>query len=589
MTKALRKSLAVGGLWLFGCGGTTPTPDPLTGDLDGIKGTKDTLTAVYAESIRHSPSLAVLAGDRTVDAELDQLTADEFTKYYARMAKLAEKMKALDAKTFSAEEQLSYDMALTTVNDAAARKIAKTELWEASNLNDAVDLISYFPSAQTLTTQADVDAYVARCQKIPTYLTQRLANLKAGADQGLTSSKPVLEAMLGNVTGYYGLKAADGSPWAAPSFADSVSMADQMKWTTQITTVVDQTLVPAFAAFVAGVQKDVLPKARTTFGYGAMGQNGKDFYQSQIAFHTGGTQTADALHQLGLTRVAELEAKLKEQLMAVGINEPTLVAGLEKAKALPESMPANAADLKTFVDGFVEQLRADAWSKQVFGVASPAKPTINYPDTSGTPFYVAGTSTITVPLKSATLVSSPSVLAHEYTHYLQDLVTKSTMPVSKYQPLFGSYVLAEGAAHYAETLALGSSLYTRPTARETALVKLNAYSDLMLRAVRLVVDTGIHSKDWSRQQALDYLTSHVIMGADQAAFEIDRYASWPGQALAYRVGMENIKAEHDRAATAIGAGFNEGAFNTMVLSLSGATSRLLTQRTDAMIAGANKQ
>lgn len=574
---------AVVGLALA-CGGGSAAPDPLTQDLEALKTAPEILQAVFAEGIRHWPVYAVSVGDRTVDAELDDLSEAEMTKFYARMAKLEQKLATLDVAKLSADEQLSHDLALTTVKDAAARKLAKTELWEVSNLVDPIDNVAYSVAAQSIGTQAQLDALLARYAKIPAFLTQRLANLEKGAAENLVASKPVLEALIANADTWYGLPAADGNPFAGVVFASGVGAADQSAWQTKVNGVVDMTLAPAFKQFAEGLKTKVLPKAREGYGAGALGEQGAAYYASQIAFHTGSTQSPDELHQLGLGRVAELTVELKKQLVAVGIDEANLVDGLKKAGELPESMPAAEADLKAFVTAFDAQLRADAWSKNVWGLGAPAAPSYAYPNTSGTPYYVLGTASITVPLKSATLVSTPSVLAHEFTHYLQDLASQGAMPVSKYQPIFGSYVLSEGTAHYAETVALRTALYERPTPRETALVKFSAYSDLMLRAVRLVVDTGIHAKGWTRQQAVDYLRSHVLMSDAQVEFEVDRYASWPAQALAYRLGMERIAAQHDRAKQQLGAQFDEGAFHKLVLTLSGASTRLLEQRTDAFIA-----
>jgi uncharacterized protein (DUF885 family) len=274
-------------------------------------------------------------------------------------------------------------------------------------------------------------------------------------------------------------------------------------------------------------------------------------------------------------------------LASLGINESTLSAGLAKISALPQSQPATLAQASAHASEFLAKLYADAWSADVWGMPHPPPMNVHIIDGTGSAFYLAGTSTMTLPAGHEPLYSYDATLTHEYTHYLQDLVSRESSgeaPVSQFLPLFGSYVLSEGGAHFAEVQGYASALYNYPDSTITALTRLSALQGLMLRAVRLVVDTGIHLQLLTRDEAIAYMKARLNRSPAFFESEVDRYESWPAQALSYRIGAEAIVTEQQRAQAALGSRFSAPAFDKMVLSLSGATGQLLTLRTDAFIA-----
>jgi hypothetical protein len=284
--------------------------------------------------------------------------------------------------------------------------------------------------------------------------------------------------------------------------------------------------------------------------------------------------------------VAEIEAQMTANLDAIGIHEPTLSAGLTHLLQLPESAPATVDQATARSAEVLGKLDSASWSGAMWGTPNPPPVTIDVIEQVGSPFYVTGASTMVIPVGSARQYELDSMVTHEYTHYLQDLVANQPSaepPVSPYLPVFGSGVLIEGVAHYAEVVALGSTLYDYPDARTTALTKLAGLNGRMLRAVRLVVDTGIHIKGWTHDQVVTYMADHLIGTPAFFSFEADRYASWPGQALGYRLGVEAMLTEQSRAAAALGPRFSAAAFNWMALGLAGASAQLLHQATDELI------
>jgi uncharacterized protein (DUF885 family) len=199
---------------------------------------------------------------------------------------------------------------------------------------------------------------------------------------------------------------------------------------------------------------------------------------------------------------------------------------------------------------------------------------------------------LNIRLSSTPLYALDGVVVHEFTHHLQDVVGQEVAgeAVSPLELHFGlaamsSAALSEGAALYSERVALARDFYRDGDTRMTALRRLNAASWLMLRAVRLVVDTGIHSKGWTRDEVIAYMKQRVLNSDAFIEWEADRYASWPAQALAYMVGSEAIATERARAEAALGGAFDPRAFHRMVLELNGTSPGALRVSVDRLIAG----
>lgn len=554
--------------------------------IDAYESPRETLQEVFLELVRHGPTSAVFAGDRTYDAELDDIGPEALERHYTRMHELGEELGRLDPDLLGPSERFALDVASNVVSFRLGQERAQADLWEVSGIADLADGLSLLPSVQVLRSTSDLDNLISRYQKFPRLFQQRRENLEAGAAQGLVASRPIVERAIGNLRNFTALSSADGSPFAQIVIADGVSEADRLAWTTSVNEIVDATVSPALLGYADYLETKLLPDARTTFGYGAMGQLGADYYLSHVDFQTNTTLTPQQIHELGVTRVAELDAQLRQQLAVLDIDEPVLSAGLAELAQLPESQPGALAEIQTYVADVNDALLATEWAGAVWGVEKPTAPMYDFRDAFGSPFYIVGSSTITFPTRGVASYFYDSILTHEVAHYFQDVVrleTSAEDPVSPFLPLFGSTVIAEGAAHYAEVLALDSSLYEKDSARQTALVRIGALNLLMLRAVRLVVDTGIHAMGWERDQAVSYMKERVAISEPGIEFEVDRYASLPGQALAYRLGMEVIAAERARAEGALGPAFSPKEYNRMVLGLTGGSGKLLQSAVDSFI------
>ncbi|MBP9112910.1 MAG: DUF885 domain-containing protein [Polyangiaceae bacterium] len=558
-------------------------------DESSLKGeaAKQIVEDVFAELTRHKPTFAVFGtdGDRSHDREMDPISPSEFSRFYTRMRQLGKQLAKIDPAKLDASYQLAYDIATLAVKDAESREVSQYETWEMSILYDEGDDLPYYSSVGPIRNRADFDNLLARYKQLTGYFDQKIANYKRGLANNRVAPKAIVTRVIEKNKGLYSAAGEQSAMVSNLTFAEGVSSANQTAWKAEMAKLVDSTINVAGMKWVTFLETMLLPQARTkTFGVGTLDVGAK-LYAGQVLFNTGESRTPEALHTLGLSRVAELEQNMQKELRNLGIQEITLAKGLEKAKALPASQPGSAADIKTRVEqNLMPKLTAKGWAENLWGVAKPAPVKFEYPEREGSAVFLLGVNAIRVPVKGVSLPSIDSVLVHEYTHHLQGLVASASKPVSPVQQFFGSSAMAEGGGLFSEVVALEQNLYGSDNTPAASLTRLNAYSNLMLRAVRLVVDTGIHAKDWSRQKAIDYMRVRLTMGEEAVAYEVDRYASVPAQALSYRVGLEAILSSRDRAQKALGSKYNPAAFANMVLGTSGASAAVLPRKTDALIA-----
>lgn len=551
-------------------------------DLEKLTGAKEILDAVAAEGVRHWPTVAVYMGDRSRDAELEDFGDEETERFLERVRILERKMKTIDPSTLSGNDVAAYDTATSLLYDVEASVEAKTDLWYLS-VWDFAENISYITSVQILRNEQDADNLAARYAQLERALSQREELLRRGAREGLVASKPIVERVAKKLAESFCISAADGSPYAQVQFAEGVSDADKAAWQAKIDHVVDTSVVPAVKRYVAFLERELLPKARTSFGYGGLGRLGLDYYETQIVVQTGTTMTSKQVYDLGLRRVAEIETQMKAELDALGIPDGTLSQRLEAVRARPDAQPLTAEETKARGSALIAKLARDAES--TWGIPNLPPADIEVLPGSESGYYAYGSNTVT--LFTLPFYSNTATITHELTHYMQDVVTRDTEAASPFVKYFGSTALTEGGAHYAEALALEKGLYDTTTT-EGHLEKLGALSDLMMRAVRLVVDPGIHAMGWERTRAIQYMRDHVLLDDESIAFEVDRYASYAGQALSYRIGMEAILTERARAQRELGPAFSEAKFHRMVLEATGVSPRVLTRKVDELIAASRR-
>jgi uncharacterized protein (DUF885 family) len=431
--------------------------------------------------------------------------------------------------------------------------------------------------------------YIAKLDDVPRYFDQQIGNMRTGLKRGFTVPRAVLDGRDVSISSYADVKSPEDSDFYEPfkHLPASIPADEQARLRVDAARAIREHVIPAYAKLLTFFHDEYVPHARTTLAAEAM-PDGKAWYRQQIKEYTTLDLDPEEIHRIGLKEVARIDADMQATMKETGFKGdfPAFLQFLRTdpqfyAKT-PEELLMRAAWIAKQVDGKIGQF-VGTLPRGRFGI-EPVPAAI-------APFWTAGRGGAhtywvnTYDLPSRPLYNLPALTLHESSpgHALQGELAEE----QKDQPKFRSenYISAygEGWALYCEKLGKEMGIYRTP------------YEDFgrqtyeMWRAARLVIDTGIHHKGWTRQQAIDYLASHAALSRHEVETEVDRYISWPGQALSYKLGELKIVELRERAEKELGSKFDLRAFHDAVLSEGSVPLPVLEQRIDAFIADAKKQ
>ena len=443
-------------------------------------------------------------------------------------------------------------------------------------------------SRGTFVRERDYRNYLLMLRSIPRYFDQNIANMRAGSKRGFTPPRITLSGRDIGVAQVVEAGAGEASPFYTPfkTMPAIIPAATQAALQAEALAVLRDAVVPAHRTLLAFLRDDYIPHART--GLAAYGlPDGRAYYQSKIDEFTTETRTADDIHAIGLAEIARIRMRMQTVMIETGF-KGDLSAFLTFLRSdpqfyvrTPQELLDRAAWIAKSFDGKVSQ-----W----FGRLPRARFAIKPVPADLAPFYTAGRGgpgiylVNTYALPTRPLYSLPALTLHESApgHAFQ-------MPLAaenKDLPAFrrGTYlsVYGEGWALYCEALGEEMGMYQTPY----ELFGMLSYQ--AWRASRLVVDTGIHAKGWSREQAQRYLHDNTALSDHEIETEVDRYIAWPGQALSYYMGQLAIQRARARAEKALGSKFDIRAFHDAVLALGSVPVGEIERRTDQLIADGGK-
>ena len=433
-------------------------------------------------------------------------------------------------------------------------------------------------------TVQDYRNFIAQMQTWPGYFEQSEANMRAGLARGFTPPKVTLMGREASVAVIAQAASPTDTIFYQPfkTLPASLSAAEQEALRAQAISVIRDQVIPAHVKLLAFLKDDYLPKATETLAAESL-PNGKAYYQAKILDYTTLELTPDQIHKIGLEQVDLILAQMQAVMGETGFqgDMPAFLAFLRKDPRFyvttPQALLDRAAWIAKQFDG-----RAKRW----FGRLPRSRFAITPVPDEIAPYYTAGRGgpgvylLNTYDLPSRPLYALTALTLHESApgHAFQVPLASE----NRDQPAFRrqTYISAfgEGWALYCEKLGLEMGMY------ETPYDRFGMLSYQMWRAARLVVDTGIHAKGWTRDQARAYLLSHTALSEREVNTEVDRYTSWPGQALAYYLGQMAIEKCRAKAEAALGSRFNIRAFHDTVLSLGSVPLPVLTDRIDQFIA-----
>ena len=446
-----------------------------------------------------------------------------------------------------------------------------------------------FMARRPMKTVADYEAYIGRLNDVPRHFGQQIDNMRAGLARGFSVPRAVLDGREVSISNVANVKDATTSVYYTPfkQLPASIPAAEQQRLRTEAAAAIQNSVVPAFAGLLTFFREEYVPQARTTLAAEAM-PNGADFYRQQIREYTTLDLTPDEIHQIGLDDVARIQAQMDEIIRQVGFKAP---AG---EKVFPAFLHFLRTDPQFYATTPQALLERAAWiSKRVDGVIGKYIGTlprgrftiIPVPDDIA-PFWTAGRGgngtywLNTYNLPSRPLYNLPALTLHESSpgHALQGALAEEQAQ----QPDFRrkNYISAygEGWGLYTEKLGKEMGIY------ETPYEDFGRLTYEMWRAARLVIDTGLHHKGWTRDQALAYLRDRTALSEHEITTEVDRYISWPGQALSYKLGeiaIVKLRAEAERE---LGNQFDIKAFHDTILRQGSVPLPVLEQQVRAFIA-----
>jgi uncharacterized protein (DUF885 family) len=449
------------------------------------------------------------------------------------------------------------------------------------------------PSEMPFRTRVDYERYLARLKDWPRYVSEQIANMRAGLARGMTQPKVILDGFDDGIASHVVDDPGD-SIFFAPleEFPVTIADTDRERLASQARAVIEESVVPGYRAFLDFMREEYIPGARRTLGAYAL-PDGRDYYAFKIRHFTTLDLSADEIHDIGLDEVARIRGEMQAIIDATGFDGSFddfltfLRSDPRFYPATPEALLKQAAYIAKTMDGKLPTLfrklprtpytvapvpdhmapkyTAGRYVPPAAGSTQPGYYWVNTYDLASRPFY-----TLTA------LTLHEAVPGHHLQWALA--IEQDTQPDFRQYDYISAY--GEGWGLYSEWLGVETGMYQDPYDNFGRLT----YE--MWRACRLVVDTGLHSRGWTRDQAMDYLADNTALSLHEITTETDRYISWPGQALAYKLGEIKIKELRRRAEEKLAEDFDLRDFHDTLLASGSVTLPLLEQLIDDYIAEA---
>ncbi len=524
--------------------------------------------------------------EEAADAGNDHLPAVDAASQRQRLAYWDEVLRELDAiapKDLSADNRINLAVYRPQVENLAAEvRFRSYEMPFNSDSQFWSDLA--FMARRPLKDARAARNYIARLDDVPRYFQENVANMRAGIARGFSVPRAVLDGRDASIAAYAKGEDAADSPFYAPfkSLPASIPADEQERLRAEARRAISAHVVPAYASLLAFFRDEYVPGARKTLAAEAM-PGGKAWYRQQIREYTTLDLDPEEIHRIGLAEVARIDAQMQATMRETGF-EGDFPAFLEFLRSDPRFYAKTPEELLMRAAWIAKQV--DAKLGRYFGLLPRGRFGIEPVPPAIAPFWTAGRGSAhtywvnTYDLPSRPLYNLPALTLHESApgHALQGELAEEQkgMPPFRSKSYISAY--GEGWALYCEKLGKEMGIYQTPYeefGRET-------YE--MWRAARLVIDTGIHHKGWSRAQAINYLASHTALSRHEVETEVDRYISWPGQALSYKLGEMKILELRARAEKALGPRFELADFHDAVLAEGSVPLPVLEQQVDAWVA-----
>jgi len=515
--------------------------------------------------------------------QVDAATQDAREKYWGAVL---HELAGIDASQLSAQDQVNYQVYEEQIKVLALDQHVKD--WQMPLNSDTSFWTNLgFAARRPFKDEDSYRSYLLMLGDVPRYFDQQITNMRAGLKRGFSVPRVTLSGRDQSIVAV--IEAPDEKNLFYTPFETmptAIPAQTQAALRAQALATIRNTVIPAYAKLLTFMRSEYVPKARTTLAADAL-PDGRAYYRSRIKEFTTLDADPDTIHALGLAEVARLHEEMLATIATTGF-KGTFGEFLQYLRTDPQFAPKTADDL-LFRAAWIAK-RVDGKIGQYIGTLPRNRFGIEPVPADLAPFYTAGRGGMgvyfvnTYDLPSRSLPSLTALTLHESSpgHSLQTSLAAEQAELPKFRRYTYISAFGEGWALYSEYLGVEMGMY------ETPYERFGYLSYQMWRACRLVVDTGIHHLNWTREQAQTYLRDNTALSEHEIETEVDRYIGWPGQALSYYLGMMEIKALRQKAEQALGARFDIRAFHDAVLSMGSVPLPVLDRRIDRFIADGGK-
>ncbi|MDF3019751.1 MAG: hypothetical protein K0Q92_1054 [Steroidobacteraceae bacterium] len=523
-----------------------------------------------------SPLNATAIGDTRYDDKLDETTSPGFReKELGIQRAFLDRARRIDATKLSPSARITWEIFVGERELALAGQKFPEELMPFNQMGGLPMTLAMFGSGsgpQPFGTARDYDRFLARVREFPRWADGAIALMREGMSRGITVPRPAMAKVVPQLRDMITARIEDNIFWAPiEALPTSIAAKDRERITAEYRAALTQEVLPAYARLADFIERDYLPAARTTVGWSDL-PDGAAWYRWRVRESTTMNMEPGQIHDLGLSEVARIRGEMlavKEQVGFQGDLDAffTHLEDDPKFYFTSEGELLDAyRDVKQHIDELLPKMFADfpkadyeIRAVEPFRAASAAGGSYQAPSADGKRpgiFYIN-----TYNLKAQPRFGLETLSLHEAApgHHFQISIQQELDGLPRFRRFNNYTSYAEGWALYAESLGKELGLFTDPYQWYGRL------SDEMLRAMRLVVDTGLHAKGWSREQAIKYMLDNSSLAESDVTAEVERYIVWPGQALGYKLGQLHMTALRAKAQKELGAAFDVREFHSQLL------------------------
>jgi uncharacterized protein (DUF885 family) len=539
----------------------------------------------YESDLRYLPERATSFGDYRYNDKLDDYSLDGVMQRHKTDEMFAARLAAIPTTGFTDQDELSHDLLIRVLQQRTSDFDFKEYEMPINQQNGIHTRLADLPLSVPLDSVKHYEDYIARLHQIPGALAQTTEVLRAGMKDQLMPVRFLAEKIPAQCQGII-----DADPFLLPvkKYPPNISAADQKRLTQEINDAVNNEVLPAYKSFAEFVRTKYAPEGRTTLAITSL-PGGEKRYQNNIYGRTTTHMTPDEIHQLGLREIDRIEKEMTAVAKKAGFAD--LASFRDSLKTNPKYIPTSAEQILDDFRRYIAQMEPKL--PQLFTLLPKSPVTVEaipaFQSAAAT-HYVTGTPdgqrpgrvvVATSNFAERKLIGDESTAYHEAIpgHHMQLSVQQQLTGLPKFRLHslgFNAYI--EGWALYAEQLGKEVGFYQDPVSDYGRL------SSELFRAVRLVVDTGIHSKGWTRDQVVDFFRKSGAVDEPTIQTETDRYISWPAQALSYKLGQLKFRELRERAEKKLGPKFDVRRFHDEMLDGGTLPLDMLDARTDKWIA-----